>query len=339
MNVPVDELKPKPWETVVRIKVHHEKSISFGSGTIIASTQSESLIITCGHLFLLRATNRVRVPERPDKIQVDLFDGKLQQPPAVAQVKFTNETYAGELIDCDSDRDVALIRIRPRRRLFSSPVVPPQWKPKADMKMLTVGCSNGEDATAWHTSIITPSGRPIAGKDAYEAIECTVPPKQGRTGGGLFTADGYLAGVCNFADPKNDSGLYASPGAIHRLLDQNGLSALYRASPGDRPPNKVVAESPALARPWRPSNTNLNPVKGDDRKLEPIVRSSKDGAPDARRTSDSTRHAGRSETPAADHSESARLKDVERRLDRVETKLDRLIEALERSGPNRSSGQ
>ena len=38
---------PKPWETVVRIRVLSNRSTGFGSGTIIHSTPEESLILTC----------------------------------------------------------------------------------------------------------------------------------------------------------------------------------------------------------------------------------------------------------------------------------------------------
>ena len=54
-----------------------------------------------------------------------------------------------------------------------------------------------------------------------------VRAEQGRTGGGLFTGDGYLAGVCDFANPQQNRGLYATPASIHRLLDRNNLAFLY----------------------------------------------------------------------------------------------------------------
>jgi len=93
--------------------------------------------------------------------------------------------------------------------------------------MLTVGCSEGQDATAWRTSIVNPQMRGLAGNPTYQAIECLVAPKQGRSGGGLFTEDGYIAGVCNFAEPRGDHGLYATPRSIYSLLDRNSLMALY----------------------------------------------------------------------------------------------------------------
>ena len=53
-------------------------------------------------------------------------------------------------------------------------------------------------------------------------------PKEGRSGGGLYTTDGYVAGVCDFADPNEGVGLYAVPEAIHKLLDRNQFTALYK---------------------------------------------------------------------------------------------------------------
>ena len=55
--------------------------------------------------------------------------------------------------------------------------------------MLTLGCSEGQDATAWHTVIVNPRMQGLGGNPTYEAIECVTAPKQGRSGGGLFTTD------------------------------------------------------------------------------------------------------------------------------------------------------
>ena len=89
------------------------------------------------------------------------------------------------------------------------------------MLMYTVGCSEGQDATAWSTVVLNPQMRGLSGNPNYEAIECKYAPKQGRSGGGLFTQDGYVAGVCNFAEPRGDHGLYATPRSIYSVLDRN----------------------------------------------------------------------------------------------------------------------
>ena len=226
----------KPWETVVRIKIVRDKSTGFGSGTIIRSTSAESLILTSAHQ--LNTDKQVTPREIPYRIKVDLFDGKLQGS-SPAQVHYL-ETLDGELVDCDFERDISLVRVRPGRRLPASRVVPRRWVPHLRMKMLTLGCSEGRDATAWNTVITNTRFLGLSGNPAYEAIECQTAPKQGRTGGGLFTSDGYLAGVCNFSEPKGDRGLYAVPDSIYGFLDRNNLTVpLCRAHghrEGDRRP-------------------------------------------------------------------------------------------------------
>jgi thiol-disulfide isomerase/thioredoxin len=233
---------PKPWETVVRIRVMNARSIGFGSGTIIESTPEESLILTCAHIFKLDGRKQAPPSQFPRQIMVDLFDGNLRGT-APAQVHSIG-SVEGKAVDYDFKRDVGLIVIRPGRRLPAARVVPAHWQPKERMRMLTVGCSLGHDATAWHTVIVRPRMQGfLSGNGAYEAIECLVAPKEGRSGGGLFTTDGYIAGVCNFAEPQGDHGLYATPRSIYSLLDRNGLMALY--APVQRGSDTIVASRAA----------------------------------------------------------------------------------------------
>jgi thiol-disulfide isomerase/thioredoxin len=216
---------PKPWETVVRIRVLAQGSVGFGSGTVIHSSEKETLILTCAHIFKLDGPRQAAPQRFPRKIMVDLFDGKLhgERP---AQVHLV-ESVEGQAIDYDFNVDVGLIQIRPGRRLPAARVVPAHWEARSRMKMFTVGCSEGQDATAWATVIINPQMRGLSGNPSYQAIECMTAPKQGRSGGGLFTTDGHVAGVCNFAEPRGDHGLYATPRSIYSLLDRNNLMALY----------------------------------------------------------------------------------------------------------------
>jgi thiol-disulfide isomerase/thioredoxin len=240
-------LNPDPWETSVRIRVLARNSVGFGSGTVIYSTPRESLILTCAHIFKLDGRAKPVPPSQfPRDIKIDLFDGKLrgERP---AQVHFL-ETVDGEAVDYDFVLDVGLIRIRPGRRLPASHVVPAYWKPDRNMGMTTVGCSEGQDATAWRTVIVNPRmPGSIIGSPSYEAIECRQAPKQGRSGGGLFTDNGFIAGVCNFAEPRGNHGLYATPTSIYRLLDRNQLASLYAPVPRDG--GTLVADAPARSRP------------------------------------------------------------------------------------------
>ena len=176
----------------------------------------------------MKGRGSVPASKFPLKIQVDLFDGKLTglKP---ARVHAT-ESFAGQAVDYDFGADVGLIRIRPGRRLPASPVVPAGWKPRPGRSgndRSSPGCSQGADATAWSTQISRGDAQFQAGGRPYASIECTHAPKQGRSGGGLFTTDGYLAGVCDFADYNHDRGLYASPRSIYKLLDKHKLTVCY----------------------------------------------------------------------------------------------------------------
>ena len=246
----------------MRIKVHGNGSIGFGSGTMISSTPQETLILTCAHIFKLENGPAPPPSRFPRKITIDLFDGNLSGAKG-NQVHYSNETFEGEAVDYDFNRDVGLIRIRPGRRLPYARVVPPHWKPKANMGLITVGCSEGHDATAWSTVIVNPTMKGLNGNRTYEAIECMVAPKQGRSGGGLFTSDGYIAGVCDFAEPQGNHGLYAAPTSIYKILDRNDMMALYAPvrlrppadDPRPEPPRAEVAGPrvpDAVSRPQRP---------------------------------------------------------------------------------------
>ncbi len=232
----------KPWETVVRIKVLNHlsrprASVGFGSGTIIYSTEEESIILTCAHIFHVDELRKPVAPSKfPLKVRVDLFDGRLSGG-KTPQVHTTEVDIPAEVLDYDFVGDVGLIRIRPGRKLPSSPVADPGWKPKANMQLTTVGCSQGQDATAWTTHVTRPFLQLQTPNGLYSATECSHPPLQGRSGGGLFTLDGRLVGVCDFNDgPRGKHGLYAAPATIHTFINRNRMQVCYAGNrdTGDR---------------------------------------------------------------------------------------------------------
>ena len=129
------------------------------------------------------------------------------------------ENIPGEAIDYDFTNDVGLIRIRPGRKLPASRVVPTFWQPKKGMPhdhrrlLARQRCHRLEHdnprASRRHEQHIHQTG---IRHDQVHAHQ----PKEGRSGGGLYTSDGYVAGVCDFADPSERVGLYAVPEAIHK---------------------------------------------------------------------------------------------------------------------------
>ena len=187
------------------------------------------------------------------KIQVDLFDGRLHglNPAVVHPV----ESHTAEVLDYDFPTDVGLIRIRPGRALPFSPVVPENWAPREGVAMTTVGCSEGNNATAWSTKITNSQFRGVVNGNTYDAIECEFAPKQGRSGGGLYTLEGFVAGVCNFAEPQGGHGLYAAPKAIYRMLDRNELQICYQAPPAGR--DRMLASNDSGRAGRRDSRTTV----------------------------------------------------------------------------------
>jgi thiol-disulfide isomerase/thioredoxin len=256
----ISEARPSsnPWETVVRIKVHNHysrpASIGFGSGTIIHSTADEAIILTCAHIFHIEELGQRQArPERfPLKVMVDLFDGELRASPTQNRTPYmlpSVKDIPAQVIDYDFAGDVGLIRIKTGGRpLPFAKVVPPGWKPQRGMRLTTLGCSEGRPATAWTTYVTNPKvgiQTPHAGQGGYVGTECAFPPKQGRSGGGLFTLEGLVAGVCDFNDgptPRNH-GLYAAPETIHKMLARNQLQVCWLTDrPGNRPGAAMVAQ-------------------------------------------------------------------------------------------------
>ena len=272
-DLPAGLVRPRPWETTVRLKIDRKPTIGFGSGTIIFSKPGEALILTCAHNAKLDSGKFQMAAE---KITVDLFDGKIETGSKPAQVHYVNESYRGEAVAFDARRDLGLVRIHPSRVLPVSPLVPPRWRPvKGSSDMVAVGCSTGLDATVWATTVIQSEGNGDASRrrstrsdDLHDSSDA-----RGASGGGLFTADGFLAGVCLFAAPATDQGLYATPDTIYKFLENVGMSAIDQRDSSDQPrgdePRKSTASS-STETSARPTGS-VNDPRTDG--IEPQARS------------------------------------------------------------------
>lgn len=186
----------------VRLKIEDPNGQSCGSGTIIDTRSGEALILTCGHLF--------RDSKGQGRIRVDLFG-----PGAPQGIE-------GELIDFDDRMDVGLVSIRPGVPVTAAPVALLSAAPTAGSPVASVGCNNGDDPTVIESS--------VASIDKYLGppnLQVAGQPVEGRSGGGLFDAQGRVVGVCNAADPADNEGLYAALGTIHALLDRAELTFVY----------------------------------------------------------------------------------------------------------------
>jgi thiol-disulfide isomerase/thioredoxin len=230
------------WASV-RLRIEDSTGSSCGTGTIVDARQGEALILTCGHIFRdSQEKGRAAAEGSRRRIAVDLFG------PVPA------ENIPGRLISFDESRDVGLLSIHVPGPVTVVHVAPPGYHVKLGERVINVGCNNGEAPTARHAS--------VASLDRYLGppnIEVTGQPLPGRSGGGLFTENGLLIGICNAADRDDNQGLYAALASVHEELDRARLAYVYR--PGVEGPAESLAAVDPPPMPWRmPQSGDLVPL-------------------------------------------------------------------------------
>ncbi len=206
-----------------RIRVTDEGGIYFGSGVVIDGTAGKSIVLTCGHIL------RDVKPE--SHIEVDLFEGK------------NFHTFAGKIVKFDLDADVGLVSLQTTAAVAASPVAGVEDKVTRGQSLLSIGCSRGELPIIERLRVTM-----LNRYEGPDTVECTGVPVKGRSGGGLFTANGHVVGVCTNADPQEGRGVYAGLKPIHQLLRKAGLEDLIPAG-SRRDRGRIVDVAAATAPP------------------------------------------------------------------------------------------
>ncbi len=223
----------------VRIHITDPDGKSCGSGTIVHAQNGEALVVTCGHIF--------RDSRGRGEILVDLFG------PSAA------ENLPARLIGYDLENDVGLLAVRVPGPVVTARVAPPGYRVSKGARVITVGCNNGRQPTALFSRVVSLDrflGPPN--------IEVAGVPVEGRSGGGLFSEEGFLIGVCNAADPSEKQGLYAALPVVHGALDKANLAYVY-SSPnpsGTLPAASLAGGIPEMPRQMpSPSGAAADPTK------------------------------------------------------------------------------
>lgn len=210
-----DQVQAKSMAATVRLRVEDSEGHSFGTGTIVDVHGQEGLVLTCGHIF--------RESKGKGRILIQRFDSKTAEP------------TTGSLVSYDIDRDVALVSMKLSRPIEVARLAPVKYQARRGEPVYSIGCNQGDAPTILQGQVnqvdkylgppnITASGRPVVG----------------RSGGGLFNAEGELIGVCSAADPEIDEGLYAALPRVYYELDRNGLSFVYQ-NPQEQPVAEVAS--------------------------------------------------------------------------------------------------
>ena len=209
----------------VRLIIEDSQGRSFGTGTVVDTRSGEALVVTCAHLF--------RETQGKAPVKADLFE-------ATGSTARVAGHATGQVLSFDLTRDVALVSLRLDRPVATAKVAPPSTTVARFDRMISIGCSNGQDPTVMETRVNS--------LDRYQGppnIETSGAPTIGRSGGGLFNGKGELVGVCNNADPEGNEGIYAAVESVHEQLDRLGLKDIY-SKPGAAAaaPNAVGSADP-----------------------------------------------------------------------------------------------
>ncbi len=227
----VGEPARDPRLATVRLRVEEGAAEAIGTGTIIHQQGGHALVLTCGHLF------RATAGQSPVMIEMWL-DGEWQR-------------FSGEVLTYRADEvDLGLVTFSPQRSVPTAPVRPAAYLPQPDQPVASWGCDHGADPSC-RPSRVTRLNRFLGPQN----IEVAGAPVQGRSGGGLFDAEGYLIGVCYAADKEADEGLYSGPQVIAEQLQLAGLTQFIYGESGASGVVQATAAGPASAtaqsRPMR----------------------------------------------------------------------------------------
>lgn len=195
-----------------------------GTGTLIHTSVTdktrEGLVLTCGHLF--------RDSKGNAPVQVDLFRPETGE----------TTTVTGECVYYDDDLDIGFVGVPLPFEIEPVRIAPPGYVPRQGDRLVSIGCTSGEDPTIWEHAVKTTDQKYYQPKDRlknqqFYFIEVSNAPRSGRSGGGLFarTAQGqtYLVGVCNAGDPKSDEGYFLPSAVVYdQLYANSNLTFVYR---------------------------------------------------------------------------------------------------------------
>jgi thiol-disulfide isomerase/thioredoxin len=232
----------------VRLKVNDGGGNSVASGTVIDAREGEALILTCGHVF--------RDSQGKGPIEIDLFGPGAPQG------------LPGKLISYDLPSDVGLVSFRPGVGVVAVRVAPLNHDIRTGDSVINIGCNHGDTPTL-RASRVTAIDKYLLPPHLIVAGQ----PVQGRSGGGLFSGEGLVIGVCNAADPHDRDGIYAALGAIHAELDRLGLSemCLQDADPASGNVLAATRDPVAMADQMPPARGQSSPAS--------LVPTSDKGAP------------------------------------------------------------
>ena len=218
----------RAMESTVRIRIDDPTSQAVGTGTIIEFAQGEALVMTCGHLFRDLNHNSQMIIEYSS-------DG-------------VGYSAVGNLVDfAAAEEDIGFASFRPAASVTASPILSSSRSIEEGMPVFSIGCDSG-NAPSIRPSHVTKLNRYLG----PDNVEVAGAPVQGRSGGGLFDAQGRIIGICYAADEELDEGLFTGRRVMVSHLQRLGLERLVAQQPDDGQPRQYPTPR-SSANPLHPS--------------------------------------------------------------------------------------
>jgi len=187
------------------VKIHVKQGI--GSGTICYYDEAtnEAYIISCGHLF--KGTKKPN-QRTSDYAKINVFyknDYKLDTP----------QQFDAKVLCYDQTTDLSLLMFKPDWPIQSYfPIAPLDYPIIWGEDLESTGCDGDTPPAAYTVSMVEEDEGNLISKDNS--------PRPGRSGGGLFSPDGYLIGVVWATSDVSGTGygFYIPLSRIHAYLSQ-----------------------------------------------------------------------------------------------------------------------
>ena len=186
-----------------------------GSGTMVYydSKKNYVYVISCGHLF-----SRGRGSNDGQQVYIEVFyqgTTKLQSP----------KRYVGEVVchvwgdDSSTVYDCSLLRFHPDwKNVICAPIGPIDFPYTSGVWLHSVGCDNRSETAHYLVSCIHEQ----MNGGVTEIVTQHNAPRGGRSGGGLFSENGELVGICSRGG--GNVGYWTSLKQIHRFLKEEGCA-------------------------------------------------------------------------------------------------------------------
>ena len=230
----------------VRIRANDPTGLSTGTGTIIDTREGEALVLTCAHIF--------RESQGRGAVDLELFLDN-----GIVKVQ-------GECVDFDLENDIAFVKFAvPHNAAILAIPLASRDTLQNGQTLISVGCDSGANPSIRQHRIISldKCSTPPNYRNPFHYIQVSGAPTQGRSGGGLFSVDGHLVGVCNTGDSNSNDGHFVPLSVVRGQLDKLGFSVVYQSpSLGSQPTGGVTPSPSNIALASTVGPTIDNPLRG-----------------------------------------------------------------------------